>query len=343
MKNNKKNKEVIEKIKKIYEKAESSKSINSLEEANIFFEKVQDLLFKYNLSLNDVLNFKTEEEIEYLKGKEDGIEYYHNVNEGFQWEPALMHSIASNNNCYSYKTYYSNQSWCAKNNMFPYITLIGRPSDKENCKYFFEIAKNILRKLSVSSYEERVSYLRNRYSVIASSAEEAYSKLLESLVGDSVIGATSDTINLMQALVKLSYSDKKALFMPKSYKEEDLKKSQVWYLKDLVKCNLIKYRTTYIQSFLIGAAYGVESALKKSKVDFISTLKFEEKEQVNAIILAQQNKLKLFVDENVGKLKTTNNYIGDSFAFSDGVDKGSNISLSKGLNKENGNFVKALK
>ena len=29
----------------------------------------------------------------------------------------------------------------------------------------------------------------------------------------------------MQALVKLSYSDKKALFMPKSYKEEDLKKS----------------------------------------------------------------------------------------------------------------------
>ena len=79
---------------------------------------------------------------------------------------------------------------------------------------------------------------------------------------------------------------------------------------------------------------------EKSKVDFISTLKFEEKEQVNAIILAQQNKLKLFVDENVGKLKTTNSYIGDSFAFSDGVDKGSNISLSKGLNKENGNFVK---
>ena len=36
--------------------------------------------------------------------------------------------------------------------------------------------------------------LRNKYSVIASSAEEAYSKLLESLVGDSVIGATSDTI-----------------------------------------------------------------------------------------------------------------------------------------------------
>ena len=337
------NKEIIEKIKKLYDKANSSKELNSLDEANVFFEKVQDLLIKYNLSLDEVINVKSKEEIEYLKGKENGIEYFHNINEGFQWEPQLMNMIAINNNCFMYKTEYQNKVWCAKNKYYPYMTLVGRASDKENCIYFYEIATKILRKLSVESYTERVNELREKYSVQAQNAEEAYIELLEELIARSSFGLDREIISLIKYLKSLSYEEKKNLFMPKSYKEEDLKKKQTWYLKDLVKVGLMKNRTTYIQSFLLGAAFGVGDVLKKSKNNYIENLEFEEREQVNALILSNKNELELFVKENIGNLRTTSNYVGDSFAYRDGINKGSNISLNKGLNSSNGNFINLLK
>lgn len=343
---------IINKIKKLQEKAESAKQIGSLAEADMFFKKVQNLLLKYNYSLENVLNHKTKEEIEYLQGIENGFVYYENPSEGFYWEPVLMHSICRNNNVYSYKTKYSDQTWYRKHNMLPYMTLVGTKSNKEICLYFYDIARKIIRDLSVKSYNERVIQLRERYSVDAIDSEEAYYNLMENLSDwlSSPMNVLSslypEKVLLLKTLQKLvRYNQHTNIFMPKSYKESDLADVQVWMLKDLVKTNLITNRTTYIQSYLLGAANGVYYALEDQKKSFVSELKVEEKEQIMSLIHVKEDELNVFVknDDTLKNMTTTTAYRGDANAYLKGQQDGSNLSLNHGLNKGTGDFIKSLK
>lgn len=338
------NNKIIEKIKKLYEKAESSKKLNSLQEAEAFFQKVQKLLLENNLSLNSVLNFKTEEEISFEREKEGGIEFFHNQYEGFNWEPALMQSICKNNNVYSYQNVYGNMHIAYKCGKLPYLTLVGRPSDKENVLYFYNIAKEILRKLAYTSYENEVKRLRNKFSIKAFSSENAIFRFKEFYSQRALFEIDREEANFVKAIFTIKISDYKDLFSPISYAEKDLKEEQVWFPKNLVKLNLLSNKNTYIQSFLLGAAEGVEKALSHLKQDFIEEIKDEEqKKQVNALILRKNNELKEFV-KNLDFIKKTaaNSYLGDISAFKNGYKEGSNLKFNRALNKENGSFIPQL-
>lgn len=141
---------ILEKIKKLIQKQKSAKELGSINEAEAFAIKIQDLLLKYNISLTDEDLKSEEHEIieEILSMRVKSV----SKKSGYK----IMYSIAKYNFCRVYMI---------KNT--EYMQIIGLKNNVEICKSLYEICIQIYKKrgkdlfLLNDTYEKGLdSYLR---------------------------------------------------------------------------------------------------------------------------------------------------------------------------------------
>ena len=84
----------IDKIRKLIAKQQSAEQIGSLEEANTFAAKIQELLTKYNLEIADIGDAKEKPKM----GKMEFTDIRNRKSEG-KWEPGLYNILAKFNYC----------------------------------------------------------------------------------------------------------------------------------------------------------------------------------------------------------------------------------------------------
>lgn len=86
------------KVEKLFKKAESAKELGSLQEAEAFMAKAQEILLKHNIEKSQ-LNLSDEEEspVEYLRFSLD--EHFNFIKTEGQWLISLLNVVARNNFC----------------------------------------------------------------------------------------------------------------------------------------------------------------------------------------------------------------------------------------------------
>lgn len=134
---------ILDKIKKLLKKSESAKDIGSIEEAEAFAAKVQELLAKYNLELSQI-NTDDEQygdnvEHEYMKAWHSNI--------GGNDSLHIMRAIAQFNWCYVYAV------GDMKDNK---MVILGTPENIEVCKYIHSIVCRIFIDASRAEYKKYV-------------------------------------------------------------------------------------------------------------------------------------------------------------------------------------------
>jgi hypothetical protein len=129
---------ILNKIKKLSKSQESFEKLGSIEEANVFAAKIQDLLLQYNLSLGDV---PLEE-----RGKdviEERLEHTINSVGGFVFME-IMRTIAKHNFCRVYK------HWDIKSKQR--LIIIGSKENVDVCKYILSSIMPTFKKVGTETF-----------------------------------------------------------------------------------------------------------------------------------------------------------------------------------------------
>ena len=140
---------LLDKIKKLIRKSESAKEIGSIGEAEVFAAKVQKLLAKHNLDINNI-DLTDEEKEENVK--HDYAEAY-NKSVGGNDKFNIMRVVAQFNFCHAYLV--GNQ----RNNR---MLLIGTEENIEVCKYIHSVVYDAFLKESKrhhKAYKANKDYL----------------------------------------------------------------------------------------------------------------------------------------------------------------------------------------
>ena len=132
-------KDILEKIKKLMAHQQSALEMGSVEEAEAFATKIQNLLNKYNLSIGDISIEKREDEIteDSFKLKIPSI--------GSRTNFWIFNAIARNNWC---KAYIIGKG---KDNQ---MIIVGTPENIEICKYIHSVVTPIFLKVGKKKYKE---------------------------------------------------------------------------------------------------------------------------------------------------------------------------------------------
>jgi hypothetical protein len=134
---------ILERIKKLIKKAESAKKIGSIEEANAFSVKVQQLLAKHNLEMSQI-DLGDKNEIDDLIDV-PMKRWFSNIGGNSSYD--IMRVIAQFNWCHVYN--FGNHS----NNL---MKIIGKPENIEVCQYIHETVSKIFIDESRISYKKYV-------------------------------------------------------------------------------------------------------------------------------------------------------------------------------------------
>lgn len=203
----KKTTSIIEKVQKLLELQKGAEVIGSLEEAANAAEKVQKLLFKYNLELADITRHEPEKKSEINKG------VYREVNakknEG-QWVYQLHTVLAQHNLCSVVLTSYRMEN--GKRNK--YVNLIGTKENVQVVRFLAEQLENRLRVLEKQVWndegrhygEKRNSFRRGYFmgacAGIGSQLDEAKRRAMQGSVQVTALVVQTDK-QLREAMDRL--------------------------------------------------------------------------------------------------------------------------------------------
>lgn len=280
----------LDKIKKLLNKAESAKEIGSVKEAEIFMIKVQELLIKHNLTMQDMNMHELDSEKNGRKarditetGYDDGISFGKLVSDG-RWELPLLSALTNNYMC----TYLYN-SFTRK------ATIIGTTDNIQVVKAMYEYMVNVMRRLSREFHVNLVNKIKRDCAVVVRDGEDM----------DYIVGRVEDTMN------DLSYSngdrvEYKHVCKAKGIKPEDIVdpevlerlsggdgKFEVWTVKSPELLHLMPYREVYIRSFLKGIVDGFNYALWSNRREMEK--KIDRGSDITALILVNKEDVDKYV------------------------------------------------
>lgn len=139
---------IIEKVKKLLELQKGAEAIGSLEEAANAAEKVQAILFKYNLELADVSNHINKSDDDIKRFEEKGI--YAKKNEG-QWIYHLYGMLAKHNLCGIILSGFWDDHMRKRN---LYVNIIGTKENVEVVKFLGDMLEERIRILCKRAYNQ---------------------------------------------------------------------------------------------------------------------------------------------------------------------------------------------
>lgn len=134
---------LIDKIRKLLNHADGT---NSQAEADSFIAKANKLLLEHNLSMSQIETTEDKSKNGITEDKK-AVDFGKNKSEGNRWETLLMGVLCSHNMCDSIihtKRQLSGGS----------ISIIGSISNIETVKYLFDVAREMIRNISKTSYKE---------------------------------------------------------------------------------------------------------------------------------------------------------------------------------------------
>lgn len=159
-----KQEKLIDKIRKLIAHAEST---NTQAEADAFMAKANKLLLEHNLSMSQVETSEDKANGGVTEDKK-AVNFGENKSEGNKWETLLMGVLCAHNMC---------DSIIHSRNKIPggSMSIIGSEGNIETVKYLFEVAKEMIRRISKEAYR---SY---REETLAAWEDEATEKELLSM------------------------------------------------------------------------------------------------------------------------------------------------------------------
>lgn len=306
------------KLKKLLTKAENAKELGNLEESEIFFGKVSELLLKHNLEISD-LDFEIPQpENKIVEDQfDDRIKYGEIIMEGIEWERELMDIVAEAHFCKRlFSTYRGIYHF--HDNYYPRLQVIGTEENIALVKYFYVVIRDKFRELSKKAYTDKVNEIRNNFCVWAIDKEDAVHKMRDMyghhFLEEDIICDYSYTI------------------------QENGRRKHT--LKSPFNFGLMNDRSVFIKSFLRGANYGLKKKFQEEK----AKLQEEVGEKITALVCLNQKKLNEFLSKkNINYIKGENNNKTDSHAFQAGFQVGKNVSVGSGIGNSNSNGNKMLK
>lgn len=149
------NKTIIERVQKLLEFQKGAEVIDSLEEAANAAEKVQKILFKYNLEMADVTRHSPEKKS--AMGKASYREVSAKKNEG-QWIYSLYTVLAQHNFCQVILTYYRMGN--GKRNR--YVNLVGTRENVQVVKFLAEQLESRIRVLEGRTWNAEGKYFEEK-------------------------------------------------------------------------------------------------------------------------------------------------------------------------------------
>jgi len=148
---------IISRIKKLMKHAESAKSLGSLEEAETFSAKVEELMIEYNIELSQIKINQNEDEFEKWQYSEK-INYKDNQ-AGQRWRLDLVEVLSKHNFC--------NYTWNSGTKTF---RVYGRMENVDTVVWMYNFLSIGLYNLAVKMYnipnfdfDYRIIYNNNRY------------------------------------------------------------------------------------------------------------------------------------------------------------------------------------
>ncbi|QQO97196.1 hypothetical protein M1M30_gp010 [Maribacter phage Colly_1] len=325
---------LIEKLSKLLKKAESAKELGSLDEANMFMAKVQELCTKHQLEMSEVRDFNEKPKITttreqakaynekhgYGFGHPDrkaasAIDWQTNGLEG-HWNLTLIDILAEHNLC---KALFG-QTYATS-------TLIGTEENIEIVKYLYAVIKPIILDLAKAEWKKMVKDMKESFVVWSSP--------------DSKLTAMSKRKMLTEEMDnKFKWNDWVYDQMEIDTKAEPAPNGDVrWWRADINR--LLPNRTNWIRAYCQGAAEGIDYKLHKDKREMEQSLR----EQVEGLIKVNDAELNAYYEENYKNVGTTRNPTANepAYAKAKGYESGKTISYARGMSSGKTTATKQLK